>query len=1088
MTMAAMRETFEHKPFKRRAVLIRWRWLGIASVVIIVLVAGVLIAIRPGGPLVERGAIALVDAFRNGRVIEPRLSGGFSGGEYRPSGADGSKIGTAKLEQAGELLRDAIVKGDLSAQLPYARWLLVSGSAKLPEALKYLRLAVASAPENAEAHNDLGVGLIEQGKLEDALEEFETALNRRADMPEALFNRAFCYQRLLLRDAASADYSRLLEIDRDGSWLSEIKQRQQEMSSPLAPQKKVAEIVAAFDAALADGNIDDAKKIEDQNCEIVVKHAYSECATRYSRERLAGNLNGAESALSEIDLIGTYLHETRGDTCLIDFGSYLRGLADAERQNELELINEYAEEVKRSGRHTTDEAQAIFEKLSEKFGECGNDAFRYFSMFYVSVLQYDAGSFGKSIDVLKQAQTIVERNNWDYHRANVLLQLAIAHSRLGRDAVAIKYCEQALKFGHNLWTVQAKALQYMSNAYGHLGEMDKRLSSLRESVSKYLSNVPTLSEIASNYLDIAELYRVRGNHRLAMLYASEALTLSDRAEDKRRAAQASSFAAVEYARLNQFEMTEDFRKRAFDYLDKLEINRRPFATQYVLTRAAEIAEARGDHPGAVKLYSSAKAVLEEAEDKDIPLIRVLRARAEAYARAKEFNKARHDLERAVGLIEGYREKIDERENRSSFLDASQSVFDQMILLNIRAFKRGSEAFKFSEQSRARSLLDEFSEQRNASSIRKQLKPFKLDTVQRALPDDVRLLTYSVTSEGTFLFLITRTGFEVAQSDATAETLDRLVTDYVSSLKDIAPLDEVNEKASTLYRCLIAPIEHQIRDGKTLCIAPDKALHFLPFAALVDPSGQYLIESCDLTYTPSASALALCLAESRAKRASNDEVMAAVGNPYFNRDQFPQLRDLPHAQREAEVSAALYLKSAILTGRDATKDRVNAALKDCDVAHLAVHCLVQEKSPWLAALVLADQQPAAGASGPDPDNESLRNNGLLYLKEVYAMRLPRTRLVVLSACQSGLGQYYRGEGIVSLVRPFLALGVPAVVASLWAVDSEATSALMIDFHQERRTNHRRTGDALRDAQIKMAHSGPHKHPFYWAPFISVGSNN
>jgi CHAT domain-containing protein len=95
------------------------------------------------------------------------------------------------------------------------------------------------------------------------------------------------------------------------------------------------------------------------------------------------------------------------------------------------------------------------------------------------------------------------------------------------------------------------------------------------------------------------------------------------------------------------------------------------------------------------------------------------------------------------------------------------------------------------------------------------------------------------------------------------------------------------------------------------------------------------------------------------------------------------------------------------------------------------------------------------------------------------------LVVLSACQSGLGQYYRGEGIVSLVRPFLVLKVPTVVASLWSVDTKATASLMISFHKHRRAGKLPASQALKQVQSEMAEASAFSHPYYWAPFITVG---
>src|SRR5687767_10971182 len=207
--MAARENTFKTEPLKRRAAFISWRWFVIGSLVIIVLGVGALIAYKARGSPVERGTSALIDAFSRRRLIEPRLSGGFKGGEFNPSRDDASDIGVAELDRARGLIMDAVAKGDPRAELAYARLLLSEGE-RLDEARKYLRRAVASQPESADAHNDLGVCLIQQGKIEDAIEAFDDALKYQTDLPEALFNRALCFQRLLLRDAAGEDYERLL--------------------------------------------------------------------------------------------------------------------------------------------------------------------------------------------------------------------------------------------------------------------------------------------------------------------------------------------------------------------------------------------------------------------------------------------------------------------------------------------------------------------------------------------------------------------------------------------------------------------------------------------------------------------------------------------------------------------------------------------------------------------------------------------------------------------------------------------------------------------------------------------------------------
>ena len=1055
----------------------------LAASLVVALIGVAVYSLRIRKTDAQRGTALLVEAFGKRRLIEPRLSGGFKGGEFRFAPGDVSDIETQKLDRASRLIMNAVEGGGALEQLSYARLLLSQGE-RLPEAQKYLKRALVALPESAEAHNDLGVCLNQQGNIEDAIDEFEVALKLKPDLSEALFNRGICYERLMMRGAASADYGRLLEIEPEPSWRNEIKRRQERTSAAVTPQQKEAEIVTAFDKSLADDDLDEAKRLADSNCEIIIKHVEYDCAVDYLQAEVSNNAGEAKRALFELNLIGNHLLETRADACIVDLAAHLSKLSEAERVTELQLINEYKQEIKNTTR-SVEASQAAFERLAGRFQQSGNDIFQYSSIFYIAIRQYSAGHLAASINFAKQSLSAVDRHNWPIHRASLLSQLAIAHARLGRDAVALEYCEEALRASKDLLMVQAKALQYMSIAYDHLGDSEKRLASLVKSTRMYMASVPSLREIANNYLDMCETYQARGNHRLAMLCGSSSLEFSELIKDNSRAAQASALTAVEYERLNESEKAEEFLGLGRKYLDKLEKEKQGLPRYVIESFAAQIAEHRGDFQGAVMRYGEAESALAKVEDRILPL-RLLRARAEAYEKAGEFDKARSDLKQAIARIEEYFENISAGADRSSFLDASQGVFDQLIALDVRAFHRYEEAFNLSEQSRARTLLDDFSARESSTSGR--MKPMELAAVQRSLPAGLRLLTYAVTRDRTFLFLVTKEGLEVEQSAATTEILDRLVPEYVSSLKQIAPIGEVNEKAKELYNILIAPVEKKIRDGKTLCIAPDKTLHMLPFAALVDQTDRYLMQSYGLTYTPSATALAVCIGEGAAKPQAADEAILTVGNPDFSRVRFPQLEDLPESEREAIDSAAVYSRRTILNGRQATEQAVKSALTDCDVAHFAVHCLVQEKSPWLAALVLTGKGVEADRGGADSDVGASPVDGMLRLQEIYGLNLRRTRLVVLSACQSGLGRYYKGEGMVSLVRPFLALRVPTVVASLWSVDSRATSALMIDFHAERKRAIGSSSEALRAAQIRMMNNDAYKHPYYWAPFIAVGSNN
>jgi CHAT domain-containing protein/Flp pilus assembly protein TadD len=1130
-TMSPTEKMLEPQSMNRRTAFISWQWLAVGALIVVMLIAGALVALKLRSSDAERGTNALIDAFSKRRLIEPRLSGGFKCGEFRSSPDDDSDINRARLDRARGLIADAVAKGDPRAQLAYARLLLSEGD-KPPEALKYLRRAVASAPESAEAHNDLGVCLIQQDRVEDAIDEFEAALKYKVDMPEALFNRGLCYQRLLLRDAARADYQRLLETERDNSSRDEVKRRIEDVSRPPAQQKAATDTIAEFNAALSGGRIDEARRLVDENSELVRRHALWDVGIQHLQAAVNGDYLNAERALSEVELIGSALVETKSDSSIADIAKYLRNLPDSARPFELELIRTYVDRVRNSKADAA--ARPTFERLVKRFRERGNHVFEAHSAFGLAECYYGIKRFADSIKVLKDTFSLVESREWPRDQARVLNLLALQYSRLGQDSLAIKHFQRAISLCNTSPELEAKILQYMSVPYQRLGDWDAALARLRDSTKLYLETGPWpgwLGDLAYNYSQIADIYSLRSQHALALLYSQQAFSYSERAGNVAFSAEFSSFAAVEHARLDQFEMAEASMKRASDYLDTMEAGPRRDQTQArIFIYAGEVAARVGDLGRALEYYNKAEDLASRDEGHVLSMIEILLHRARAYAALGQTDAAHSDLIRAVSFIEDYRANIDTSDQRSQFLAASHDVFNQLISLAIGALGNMAEAFEMSERSRARALLEEVSleegtdasrssgTQRSAKGSRQsRVKPLKLVEVQSQLPDDLTLLEYVITEQRTYLFLVTHSDFKVLESQANTGVLDRLVHDYVSDLKQMAPLNEVNEKARALYDYLIKPVEGEISASTNLCIVPDEALHFLPFAGLVDESNKYLIESHRLTYVPSASVFVRCIQEDLSKPARNLERILAVGNPDFNRDSFSNLPSLAEAEREATESARFYSPDSVVLKRaEATESRVLTAMKDCDVAHLALHCLVEEGSPGLAALVLAGATPSKSilrlGSEPVGDADSRTtssgaitrsaalsktlpqeavndpNDGLLFLKELYDVKLPRTRLVVLSACQSGLGQYYRGEGIVSLVRPLLAAGVPTVVVSLWPVDSQATSELMIEFHRQRRLASASAADALRSAQIKMEQSGAYGHPYYWAPFTVVGSSS
>jgi CHAT domain-containing protein len=1088
LTMAATRDK-PREEHGRRA-FISWRRLAYASVLGAVLVVGVLLFRQFRATPVERGMLALVEAFAKQRLIEPRLTGGFVAGEFQSSTEDRSLVDTRELDRAADLIMDALAAGDSSAQLPYSR-LLLSKDENLPEALKYLRRVVAGSPESAEARNDLGVCFIQQGKLEDAIDEFERALKLKPDLPEALFNRALCFKRLLLSDAADADLAKVIEIERDKSWLREAKSRREQ---PTRTAQTTADIITDLNEALS-GDRARAREIVDRHYAVVRRHFFFEVAQQF----LDSAHENVDLASSRMEQIASLAAEAKDDHDIADTVKRLKTVPDQQRAYELQLLRDYKAGLELFQKQRFDEARILHERLYSAFQSRGDTLFQAKTKYAIAQSLYQSRLFTASVRILDDILPLFESRGCRYHQAQTLNLIGLNYSRLGRDSKAFTYILKSSELFQKMREPVAVQLQYVGISYWHLGNFGKALENFRKSTSLFLEQGSQFGDLAYNYLNVADVYRLLDKSRLALLFAEAALKYSNEAGDLNRAAQVSSFEAVQYANAGEMELAATKITQAFTHLEGVDSASRSYTHPLVLTRAGEVAALRGDLAGAIEQYAEAETLTSKAEGDPILHINALRGRAAAYANAGQTNEARKDLDDAISIIEGYRKNLIGRVHRMEFLGASQSAFDQMVVLDVAQPERAKRAFEMSERSRARSLLDDFAP---AESNAGNKGPISLDRIQAALPDNLTVLAYSVTDEQTYIFSVTRSEFRVARSRATRRELERLVNDYVSDVrnKDSA-IEGLSAQSRNLHELLIDPVKDLLTGRTAVCIIPDKSLQRLPMAALIDSAGRYLIDRYDLTFAPSASVLSRCIGQAGAQVGGSAERFLAVGDPAFSQKDFPNLRTLEDARREAEETSAFYPRPVVLTKENATEADVRKALKDCNVAHIAAHCIVEPQSPWLSALLLAPESGAPVSNNTEPGDASLSTtgdsgllaetpkdnpaDGLLYLNEIYNLKLPVTRMVVLSACETALGQYYRGEGIVSLIHPFLAARVSTVVGSLWPVDSQATNLLMTEFHKARRTTGKRAGNALRTAQLKMIADFP--HPYYWAAFIVVGGD-
>ncbi|AFY38249.1 filamentous hemagglutinin family outer membrane protein [[Leptolyngbya] sp. PCC 7376] len=268
----------------------------------------------------------------------------------------------------------------------------------------------------------------------------------------------------------------------------------------------------------------------------------------------------------------------------------------------------------------------------------------------------------------------------------------------------------------------------------------------------------------------------------------------------------------------------------------------------------------------------------------------------------------------------------------------------------------------------------------------------------------------------------------------------------------------------LHQLLIAPIEDLLPTdtNKEVVFIPHRALFLVPFAALQDSTGRYLIEDHTIRTAPSIQVLDLTHQQ---RQKVSGEGITIVGNPTM-----PQgLEQLPGAETEAQAIAAIF-DTEFITGDDATPTLVSQTIANSRIIHLATHGL-------LDGLGDNDAQKIPGAIALAPTEA---DDGFLTASEILELKL-NSEMVVLSACDTGRGTITE-DGVIGLSRSFMGAGVPSVLVSLWQVPDESTSDLMIEFYGQLQSNPNKAR-ALRQAML--ANLQKYGQPRDWAAFTLMG---
>ncbi|GAB2486285.1 CHAT domain-containing protein [Algoriphagus taiwanensis] len=333
--------------------------------------------------------------------------------------------------------------------------------------------------------------------------------------------------------------------------------------------------------------------------------------------------------------------------------------------------------------------------------------------------------------------------------------------------------------------------------------------------------------------------------------------------------------------------------------------------------------------------------------------------------------------------------------------------------------------------------------------------FDLREFQIGLSPDLSVLKYVVTERQVFALLVQRDGTKVIPL-AALETVNSWVGELRASLSKLD--DSYRLPAQTLYRLLIAPLENSL--SETLFILPDDLLHSLPFEALIDADGRFLVERYVLSYQQSFRQMAF---QSPNNETWRTDFLVAFAPDY----QGTKYRAIQNNREEVD-RLATSLSGKSFMGKEATKTAFVESFTDFQVHHLAMHAEQNPSNFEESALIFSEGEK-------------------LLLRELYQMNFP-SELVVLSACNTGIGTLMPGEGLMSLSKALNLAGVKSTIYSLWEVPDRETAELMVDFYDQIQKGQPKNV-ALTLAKRNFLQKNPlKKHPIFWAGFVLNGNTD
>ncbi|MBD2126487.1 CHAT domain-containing protein [Microcoleus sp. FACHB-1] len=704
------------------------------------------------------------------------------------------------------------------------------------------------------------------------------------------------------------------------------------------------------------------------------------------------------------------------------------------------------------------------------FRAVGNKAGESVTLNNIGRVYDKLGEKQKALDYYNQSLHLARASGDRAGQASTLNNIGKVYSDLGQNQTALEYYNQSLPLARAVSDKPREAATFnnIGKVYDDLGEKQKALEYYNQSLPLRRIVGDKAGEALTLY-NIASLERDRGNLNEALTQIEAAINIIENLRTK---------IGSQQLRASYFASVQDYYEFYIDLLMQLHKTNPSKGYDALALQASERARAR-----------TLLEFLTEAQ---------------------------------ANIRQGANPKLLEQEN------TLQQRFDALEKRRIELFSGQWTNKQVQAVEQERTVLQEeyqqVQEQIRRTSPRyaslKYPQPLTLSEIQQqVLDDDTLLLEYSLGEDRSYLWAVTKTSISSYELPKRADIEKAAQSFYQNTGKQKAPeqrglgaipREDSLEVTTQLSQMLLSPVAGQLA-GKRLLIVSDGALQYLPFAALPTPDSLGkdknpvpLIVNHEIVNLPSASTVAIIRQDTNGRKLAPKKV-AVIADPVFSKDDErlktsvsaqpvnPNDLDslaltrsareadvtfqrLPFTRKESDRILSLIPNTQSQSAFDFAANRATAIspqLGQYQIVHFATHGILNSTNPELSGVVLSLV-----------DAKGTPQNGFLRLNDIFNLNLP-AELVVLSACETGLGKEIKGEGLVGLTRGFMYAGSPRVLVSLWSVADEGTSELMTRFYKKMLQDNLKPAAALRAAQIEMLQDATWKSPYYWAAFTLQG---